>query len=276
GVERRALRRPEARELGAKKAVLHLLRLGFDAGVVSRRPVPPPAGAAERGAREPSGMKGEELRDDVRAQRITQKVRAREVEVVEQAHEVERHLDAVLRSVVRLCATAVTAQIEAYDAIVLRQAVGDARPPELTLEAAAVRMHEHDRRTVPALDVADGNAVRVEELLHGALRLAVDLPALLDEFHRLGLHAFAQRGLVAEAVLLRIVAHILRDLHGAEVRPAHRAEVRELGTVLRQRFIVKLARLVRIEAEVELILPAELEARLGQRVVAQLRAGMAL
>jgi hypothetical protein len=35
-------------------------------------------------------------------------------------------------------------------------------------------------------------------------------------------------------------------------------------------------RLLRIEAEVELVFPAELEARLGERVVAHLRAGMAL
>ena len=34
------------------------------------------------------------------------------------------------------------------------------------------------------------------------------------------------------------------------------------------------ARGVRVEAEVELILPAELEARLGQRIVADLRARM--
>jgi len=45
----------------------------------------------------------------------------------------------------------------------------------------------------------------------------------------------------------------------------------KLGAVLRQGFVVELARLVRIEAEVELVFPAELEARLGQRVVADLR-----
>jgi hypothetical protein len=76
--------------------------------------------------------------------------------------------------------------------------------------------------------------------------------------------------------LRRVVAHILRDFHRAEVRSAHRAEVRELGAVLRQRFVVEFARLVRIEAEIELVVPAELEARLRQRVVADLRAGMAL
>ena len=39
---------------------------------------------------------------------------------------------------------------------------------------------------------------------------------------------------------------------------------------------MELARLVRIEPEVELVLPAELEARLGQRVIADLRAWVAL
>src|SRR5690348_11136886 len=104
--------------------------------------------------------------------------------------------------------------------------------------------------------------------------LRVDLRTALHELDGLGVHALAQRVLVGEALLRRVVAHVLRDLHRAEVRPAHRAEVRELRAVLRQRLVVELARLVRIEAEVELILPAELEARLGQRVVAQLRAGM--
>jgi hypothetical protein len=39
---------------------------------------------------------------------------------------------------------------------------------------------------------------------------------------------------------------------------------------------VKLARLVRVEAQVELILPTEFEARLRQGVVTDLRARMAL
>ena len=53
-------------------------------------------------------------------------------------------------------------------------------------------------------------------------------------------------------------------------------EVCELGAFLRQRFVVKFLRLFGVEAEVELIGPAELETRLAERVVAQLRARMAL
>jgi hypothetical protein len=45
--------------------------------------------------------------------------------------------------------------------------------------------------------------------------------------------------------------------------PAHTAKVRELGAFLRQRFVVEFLRLFRIEAEVELIGPAEFEARLA-------------
>jgi hypothetical protein len=78
------------------------------------------------------------------------------------------------------------------------------------------------------------------------------------------------------ALLGGVVAHVLGDLHRAEVRAAHRAEVRELVRVLGQRLVVELLGLLRIEAEVELVLPAELEARLGQRVVAHLRAGWPL
>ena len=63
---------------------------------------------------------------------------------------------------------------------------------------------------------------------------------------------------------------------GAELRAAHRAEVRHLGGILRQRLVVELLRAFRVEAEVELVFPAELEARLGERVVANLRAGVAL
>jgi hypothetical protein len=52
--------------------------------------------------------------------------------------------------------------------------------------------------------------------------------------------------------------------------------VGDLGRFLGQGFVVELARLVRVEAEVELVFPAELEAGLAQGVVADLRAGVAL
>src|ERR1043165_1031473 len=69
----------------------------------------------------------------------------------------------------------------------------------------------------------------------------IELTALLHELLRLLVHG---------------VAHLLRDLHRAEVRPAHGAEVRRLRSLGRQRSVVELLRGLRIEGEVELILPA--------------------
>src|SRR5512135_1629621 len=101
--------------------------------------------------------------------------------------------------------------------------------------------------------------------------LRVDLRALLHELDGFRFHAFREGVAFVQALLCRVVAHVLRDLHRAEVGAAHRAEVGELGAVLRQGLVVELAGLVGIESEVELVFPAELEARLGQRVVADLR-----
>src|SRR2546426_6436714 len=105
----------------------------------------------------------------------------------------------------------------------------------------------------------------------------VDLAARLPEFLRLLLEPLHERrGLLGDAVAGGVLAHVLRDLHRAEVRPAHRAEVRELRPLRGQGLVVELARRLRIEREVELVLPAELEARLRERVVPLACARMAL
>ena len=52
--------------------------------------------------------------------------------------------------------------------------------------------------------------------------------------------------------------------------------MRHLVGVLGQRLVVVAARGVGIESEVELVFPAEVETRAGQRVVAQLRRRVAL
>src|SRR5437762_3733646 len=44
---------------------------------------------------------------------------------------------------------------------------------------------------------------------------------------------------LAQTLGARLLAHLVRDAHGAELRPAHRAEVRELVALLRQRRIVE-------------------------------------
>src|SRR5712691_11793262 len=102
----------------------------------------------------------------------------------------------------------------------------------------------------------------------------VDLAAALPELLRLLLEPLHERcGLLGDAVAGGVVAHVLGDLHRAEVRPAHGAEVGELGALGRQRLVVELARGLRVEREVELVLPAELEAGLTERVVPLARAG---
>src|SRR2546425_5957543 len=118
------------------------------------------------------------------------------------------------------------------------------------------RASRRRRRTRPTASSARSNtaacrSIRTSFSSRRLSSLLVELGALLHELHRFLLHA-----------LLDVIAHVLRDLHGAEVRAAHRAEVRHLGAVLRQRLVVEFLRRVRIEPEVELILPAELEARL--------------
>src|SRR6185436_4196255 len=95
----------------------------------------------------------------------------------------------------------------------------------------------------------------------------VDFGAGGDELGGLLLHPFGEGRLLVELILRGVVPDLLRDLHRAEVRAAHRAEVRELGALLRERLVVVLARDLGVEGEVELILPAELEARLRERVV---------
>src|SRR4051812_18563573 len=98
----------------------------------------------------------------------------------------------------------------------------------------------------------------------------VNLSAFLHELYRLHFHAFLQRFVVGDALLRGELAYVLRDLHRAEVRAAHRAEMRDLRGIFRQRFVVEFARLVRVEAEVELVFPTEFEARLRERIVTHL------
>src|SRR5665213_2105499 len=125
---------------------------------------------------------------------------------------------------------------------------------------------EHDaieapRTTQPAAAVKTRARIitRTVRVLRARVR-HVDLGAGCQEFRRLLGHP-----------ALGVLAHVLRDLHRAEMRAAHRAEMREFRAVGRQRLVVELLRGVGIEAEVELILPAELEARLREHVVAMAR-----
>src|SRR6476659_8048102 len=81
------------------------------------------------------------------------------------------------------------------------------------------------------MDHAKSLIVPLPNGLSGAL---VQLRTLSDELDRFLLHALLQPDLRRQSLLRRVVAHILRDLHAAEVRAAHRAKVRGLHRVLRQ------------------------------------------
>src|SRR5690606_34240170 len=103
------------------------------------------------------------------------------------------------------------------------------------------------------------------------LPFSVDFGARFAEFLRHLLHAafllFELRG---------VIAYLLRDFHGAEFRAAHGTEMRDLVTFLGQGLVVEVPRTLGIEREVELVFPAELEARFRERVVAHLRTREAL
>ncbi len=92
--------------------------------------------------------------------------------------------------------------------------------------------------------------------------LPIDLSPLLHKLHRLHFHPLLQRFVFADALLRGEVAHVLGDLHGAEVGAAHGAEVGDLGGFLGQGFVVEALGFVGVEAEVELVGPAEFEAGL--------------
>src|SRR5947207_218988 len=106
--------------------------------------------------------------------------------------------------------------------------------------------------------------------------LLVDLSAGLPELASLLLETDLDRHVLVEPVCPSVLAHVLGDAHAAEMGATHRAEMGHLRRVGRQRLIVVRDRRLGIEREVELVLPAELEPRLGERVVSQIGAGMAL
>ena len=65
-----------------------------------------------------------------------------------------------------------------------------------------------------------------------------------------------------------LVTDILGNAHGTELRPAHGAEMRGLGWFGRQRLVMEFLGCDRVQGQRELVMPAELEARLAQRIIA--------
>ena len=105
------------------------------------------------------------------------------------------------------------------------------------------------------------------------LRLRVDLGTGLRELPRLLFQSFFDRCLFCDCMLRSISADIFCDAHATEMWTAHGTEMRGLGAFLRQCFVVELARGLGIEREVEMVLPAELESRPGERIVTVAGAG---
>ncbi len=95
-------------------------------------------------------------------------------------------------------------------------------------------------------------------------------PKLLVLFIHSGLEGF----FLAQSLFRHVFPDILGDLRTA-VRVVHRAEVGGLRVVLWKDLIVELSRGFGVEAEVELVLPAELEAVLAEGFVAVLGTGVA-
>lgn len=90
-------------------------------------------------------------------------------------------------------------------------------------------------------------------------------PRFLKQLAHLG-HAllgfFSREEVFGGLVLLRRkLAYFLADLHRAEFRAAHAAEMRGLGALGGERLVVILLRRVGVERQVELVAPAEFEAR---------------
>src|SRR3990172_6984421 len=69
--------------------------------------------------------------------------------------------------------------------------------------------------------------------------------------------AFHCRYLFAVDPSRALLPQVAGDLHRAELWPAHRAELRVLEHVVAQRLVVHLLRCLRVQRELELLLPVE-------------------
>src|SRR5262249_13873389 len=112
-------------------------------------------------------------------------------------------------------------------------ASGTANPPVPPPTSTTVNRRAPTRSRSPR-SPAHTPAVRGAECGPGpnrstAASLEVHLSPGRDELGRLLLQPQIPGGGLVDAVLLGVPAQILRDLHGTELGPAHRAEVRGLG-----------------------------------------------
>ena len=117
-----------------------------------------------------------------------------------------------------------------------------------------------DKKGLPGFYTPD-NPVRHNLLQFGLL---VQMAALLAEALAHLLHAGSDGLRVGDELLLcfgitEFFADVLADGHGAELRTAHRTEMRHLRRLGRQSIIMERDGGVRIVAQVELVKPTEFE-----------------
>ena len=92
------------------------------------------------------------------------------------------------------------------------------------------------------------------------LGLRVNLRTRFHKLLALLFHPALKRFFFGDGLFGGVFADVFGDLHGTEVGAAHGAEVGALGFVLRERLVVVFAGGDGVEAQVELVFPAELAA----------------
>ena len=107
-------------------------------------------------------MQRQQLRDDMRAERVADDVGAIQLHMIEQADDVERHFASVLPRIVRLAAPAVAAEVERDRAVPPRQRGKQPAAHEIAVEIAGERMQQDHRLSAAGVDVAQRDAGGVE------------------------------------------------------------------------------------------------------------------
>src|SRR5689334_15469717 len=108
----------------------------------------------------------------------------------------------------------------------------------------------------PNIGASPVSLVRVHLLLGTGGFGNVELAAGFAEAAGLFVHAGGEGVGFDQVVLGGVVADLLGDLHGTELRAAHAAEVGDLGALGGEGLVVERAGGLRVEGEVELVLPA--------------------
>ena len=150
-------------------ASLELDRALLVAGVIlpgsgiGREPAQPGAVAAQHDRRETFRPQGHELRRHRGSHGVSDDVRPRDAEVIEQPDHVQGHLHAVAADAGGLAAPAEAAAVDRDHPVVDRERLEDTRLYPGVVGAAAEAVNQHHGIPGPLLDEADAHAVRIEE-----------------------------------------------------------------------------------------------------------------